>query len=150
MAQQKEIISTVNNLIETLRDGQKGFQDAAEGVEDPELKSLFREYSMQRGKFVGELQEQARQFGESEPENSGSTSGSMHRAWMNLKAAVTSHDDYAVLTECERGEDSAVAAYDEAVKADLPMPLYETVSRQKNEVKVAHDRVRNLRDARKS
>ncbi len=150
MAQKKEIISTVNSLIQTLKDGQEGFQEAADGVKDPELKSLFREYSMQRAKFAGELQEQARQLGDGEPETSGSASGSLHRAWINLKSAVSSHDDHAVLAECERGEDSAVASYDEAMKAELPLPLRETVTRQQNQVKVAHDRVRNLRDARKS
>jgi uncharacterized protein (TIGR02284 family) len=35
MAQQKEAISTINNLIETLMDGEKGFQEASEAVRDP-------------------------------------------------------------------------------------------------------------------
>ncbi|MEJ7658987.1 MAG: PA2169 family four-helix-bundle protein [Hymenobacter sp.] len=29
----------------------------------------------------------------------------MHRAWIDLKAAVTGKDSHAVLNECERGED---------------------------------------------
>ena len=45
MAQQKEAISTINNLIETLKDGEKGFKEAADAVKDPQLKSLFQEYS---------------------------------------------------------------------------------------------------------
>src|SRR3954454_18142612 len=79
MAQQKEIISTINSLIETLKDGQEGFKQAAEAVKDPNLKSLFLEYSLQRSRFAGELQSQARQLGESDPETSSSTSGAMHR-----------------------------------------------------------------------
>ena len=43
MADQKEIISTINNLIETLKDGQKGFKEAADAVSDPQLNSLFTE-----------------------------------------------------------------------------------------------------------
>jgi hypothetical protein len=38
MAQQKEIVSTINGLIETLKDGQEGFKQAAEAVKDSELK----------------------------------------------------------------------------------------------------------------
>ena len=108
MAQKKEIITTVNGLIETLKDGQEGFRQAADAVKDSELKSLFAEYSTERSRFAGELQEQLRQIGDAEPEDSSSVAGSMHRAWINLKAAVTSGDDHAILAECERGEDCLV------------------------------------------
>ena len=54
MAQQKETISTINDLIETLKDGQEGFRQAAEAVEDPKLKSVFNEYSLQRARFAGD------------------------------------------------------------------------------------------------
>ena len=149
MAQNKEIISTVNSLIETLKDGQEGFRQAAEAVKDPELKSLFNEYSMERSRFAGELQSQLREVGESEPEDSSSVSGSLHRAWINLKSAVSGGDDHAILAECERGEDSAVSEYKKAMGADLSSPLRETISRQYDKVQRAHDRVRDLRDSRK-
>ena len=83
MSQQKEIISTINGLIETLKDGQQGFREASEAVKEPELKSLFSEYSLQRAKFAGELQSEAIGLGESNPEDSSSTAGAMHRAWIN-------------------------------------------------------------------
>ncbi len=149
MAQKKEIISTVNSLIETLKDGQEGFRQASEAVKDSELKSLFNEYSSQRSRFAGELQNQAKQLGESDSETTSSVAGSMHRAWINLKSAITKGDDHAILAECERGEDSALSEYKKAMEADLSSPLRETVSRQYSEVKQAHDRVRNLRDSRK-
>ncbi len=148
MAQQKEIISTVNGLIETLKDGQEGFKQAAEAVKDSELKSLFNEYSLQRSRFAGELQSQAIGLGESEPEDSSSAAGAMHRAWINLKSAVTSGDDHAILAECERGEDSAINEYKKAMEEDLSSPIRETISRQYSEVKSAHDRIKSLRDAR--
>jgi uncharacterized protein (TIGR02284 family) len=149
MAQQREIISTVNGLIETLKDGQEGFRQAAEAVKDPNLKSLFNEYSLQRARFAGELQSEAVQLGESDPEDSSSTAGALHRAWINLKSAVTSGDDHAILAECERGEDSAVKEYKEAMEDGLVSPVREVVSRQYNEVQTAHDRIKGLRDARK-
>ena len=149
MAQQKEIVSTINSLIETLKDGQEGFKQAAEAVKDSELKSLFQEYSQQRARFATELQSQARQFGESKPEDSSSAAGAMHRAWINLKSVVTSGDDHAILAECERGEDSAVKEYKEAIEEGLSSTISDIVSRQYGEVKDAHDRIKQLRDARK-
>jgi len=150
MAQKEEVISTINNLIETLKDGEKGFKEAADAVKDPQLKSLFQEYSQQRHRFATELQTQAQSLGESEPEKASSTAGAMHRAWINLKSAVTSGDDKAILSECERGEDSAVHEYEEAVRDGLTSPLQDIVSRQFSEIKSAHDRVKHLRDAAKT
>ena len=75
MTLQKETISTINSLIETLKDGQEGFRQAAEAVKDSQLKTLFNEYSLQRSRFAGELQNEAIGMGESDPENTSSTAG---------------------------------------------------------------------------
>ena len=151
MSQQKEIISTINGLIETLKDGQKGFREASEAVKDSQLKMLFSEFSLQRSKFAGELQNEAISLGDHNPENSSSTAGAMHRAWINLKSAITSQDDHAILAECERGEDSAVAEFKKAMEEEeLSAPVREIVSRQYADVKAAHDRIKALRDAAKN
>src|SRR5207244_4829595 len=119
IAQLKETISTINDLIETLKDGQEGFRQAAEAVENLELKSLFNEFSLQRSRFAGELQSQAVGLGESKPEDSGSAAGAMHRAWINLKSAIAKHEDHAILAECERDEDSAVKKYQEEMADEI-------------------------------
>ena len=151
MSQQKEIISTINGLIETLKDGQQGFKEASEAVKDTQLKTLFSEYSLQRAKFAGELQKEAISLGESNPEDSSSTAGAMHRAWIDLKSAITSQDDHAILSECERGEDSAVAEYKKAMEEDaLSANIRDTISRQYTDVKQAHDHIKALRDAAKN
>ena len=147
MSQQKEIISTLNNLIETLKDGQEGFRQSATGVDDPQLKSVFDSLSLQRSKFAGELQSEIVKLGDPDPEDSSSTTGAMHRAWINVKSAVTNRDRHAILAEAERGEDTAVAAYKDAMEKDLPAPIRDIIGRQSAEVKAAHDKVRNLRDA---
>ena len=136
--------------METLKDGQEGFRQAAEAVHDSRLKTLFSDYSLQRSQFAGELQNEAISLGEHNPENTSSTAGAMHRAWINLKSAITSGDDHAILAECERGEDSAVNEYKKAMEAELSAPIRETISRQYTDVKGAHDRIRALRDAAKN
>jgi uncharacterized protein (TIGR02284 family) len=140
--------SILNHLIETLKDGQEGFRAASEDVESTALKTLFSEYSLQRGQFVGELQSLARTYGESSPEDSGSAAGALHRSWINLKSALAAHDAHAVLAECERGEDSAVEEYRKALaEPDLPVEVIDTIRSQYTEVQLAHDRVRDLRDS---
>ena len=140
------VISTLNGLIETCKDGQLGFQQASEGVERSDLKSFFSECSLQRSQFAGELQTLVQTLG-GDPENSGSLGGSLHRGWINIKAAVTGKDESAILNECERGEDVAKNAYKEALEGFLPDYMREVVQKQYAAVTVAHDRVKALRDS---
>jgi uncharacterized protein (TIGR02284 family) len=142
--------TVLNNLIETLKDGQEGFKQAADGVNNPKLKSLFRDYSEQRSRFATALQSEAYRHGETDPETRSSATGALHRGWINLKSALTGGDEHAILAECERGEDSAVEEYKKALDDGLSPSAQELVSRQFAEIKAAHDRIRSLRDAAKS
>jgi uncharacterized protein (TIGR02284 family) len=147
MADNDNVISVLNNLIETCKDGQNGFQTAAEGVKRSEFKSLFYQYSQQRAQFAGELQDEVRRLG-GDPEKAGSVAATLHRGWINMKSAVMGEDENAVLTECERGEDSAVSNYKDALAdANLPSDVRTIVERQYAGVQEAHDRIRNLERA---
>lgn len=139
-------ISTLNNLIETCKDGENGFRTAADGVKNAELKTLFTTYSQQRAKFAAELQGEVRGLG-GDPEKTGSVVASLHRGWIDIKSAVTGEDEAAVIAECERGEDSAKANYEEALKETLPANIKSTIERQYGQVKEAHDRIRDMKKA---
>ncbi len=141
-----EVISTLNGLIETCKDGQEGFKVAAEGVERSDLKTLFYEFAQQRSQFTGELQTLVQSLG-GDPENSGSIAGTLHRGWINIKSAVTGKDEASILNECERGEDSAKAAYKSALENALPAHVLDTVQTQYTAIQTAHDRVKALRDS---
>jgi uncharacterized protein (TIGR02284 family) len=141
-----DAISTLNNLIETCKDGEYGFRTAAEGVKKSELRTLFNTYAQQRAQFAAELQGEVRGLG-GDPEKTGSVAATLHRGWINIKSAVTGQDEGAIIAECERGEDSAVKNYQEALGEDLPANLKETIQKQYGQVKEAHDRIRDLKQA---
>jgi uncharacterized protein (TIGR02284 family) len=136
----------LNGLIETCKDGQEGYRDAAERVKDQDYKSLFAELANQRQLYAAELQSllDSLDLGAAE---SGSVAGALHRGWMNLKSLLTSGDEHALLEECERGEDAAVDQYREILDHDdLPANVRELVDRQFMGIKAAHDRIKALRD----
>ncbi len=144
-------LTTLHNLIHILKDGQEGFRTASEDISNSELKTLFSSYSLQRSKFSGELQALAHELGEQDPPSSGSVAGALHRGWIDLKAALMSRDEHAVLAECERGEDAAVAAYRKAIEEDdVPANILAILQIQFMDIKSAHDNIRNLRDSRKT
>ena len=139
----KDVAGHLNTLIQTCRDGEKGFQSASEAVEDSHLRSLFRDLATQRGQFAIELESEVVRLGEV-PATEGSLMGSLHRGWLNLKAAIGGNDEAAVVSECERGEDAAVAAYRNALDKDLPESTHSLVARQYSFVQAAHDRIRAI------
>ncbi len=139
-------ISVLNGLIETNKDGQEGFKQAAEGITDSSLKSLFYEIGQQRASNAGELQNLVRQLG-GDPETSSSTTGALHRSWINIKSLVTGQDEAGILAEAERGEDSAKKAYKDALAQTLPTDVQTVVQQQADKVMTDHDRIRDLRDS---
>jgi len=82
-----------------------------------------------------------------DPERGSSTAGALHRFWVNIRSAITGMDDHAVLDECERGEDTAKRAYEDALRQDLPADVRLLIETQYREVKANHDSVRAMRNA---
>jgi uncharacterized protein (TIGR02284 family) len=145
------IAGVIEDLVETLEDGRKGFQKAGELLSESGHKDLadqMRQFASQRAQFGAELRELARSKGWDIAEE-GSAGAAMHRAWMSLRDMVSGDDAHGVLAAAEQGEDHAVEEFEDALsRDDLPAEVRSVVSRQAQEVQAAHDKVRSLRDSR--
>jgi uncharacterized protein (TIGR02284 family) len=140
-------ILILNDLLLAARDAEKGFETAAEAAKLPELIELFEGYSLQRAKFVKELEERIRTL-RATPVKVPNPAAAAHRAWMGVKTAIEANEAHALLAECERGEDMAVKAWGTAVKdPDLDRQSRDLVQRQYELVQATHDRVKQLRDS---
>jgi uncharacterized protein (TIGR02284 family) len=142
-------ISVVENLIETNKDGQKGYQDAATHVKRADLKTYFNEQSLERSRFAGELEAELVRLGKPDKKVSGSASAALHRAWIDTKVALGGGDK-TILESVEKGEDTAKDSYQKSLQGTLPANLTEIIRRQAASVQQAHDKVRNLRDTAKA
>ena len=133
----------LNRVIATCRDGERGFRYAANHVRDSTVKRLFLEIASDREQFAAELLVHAQRLGgATEPD--GSLAGALHRGWMTLKDAVGVHDDAAIIREAERGERSALAAYEDALDGMLPPTARDLIERQCGTVRQSHNRVHAL------
>ena len=143
----------LEDLHQTLEDGRQGFETAADKLNEDghaDLASQMREFSQQRSRLSSELVTEAGNLGMNFDTGNGSAKGSLHRGWMSMKDALTGSDPHAILAAAERGEDHAVAKYKEVLDEDIPAGLKAFVTKQATEVKAAHDKVRELRDANAS
>lgn len=142
---QDDIVDVLNDLIETCKDGEYGFQSSAEHVKSSELRNVFTARAAECQTAAAELQLLVSQFGGS-PETGGSASGAVHRGWVAVRGTLSGYTDLAMLEECERGEDVAKARYQSALKEELPEMVRTIVERQYQGVLRNHEQVRNLRD----
>ena len=139
------VISTLNDLVETSKDGEEGFRAAAADTVNAELQAIFLRRAEDCAKGASDLQQLITQLG-GEPEKSGSIAGALHRGWVNLKASISGRPDLAILEECERGEDVAKARYRKALEGTLPENILVVMQRQYEGVVRNHDQIRDLRD----
>jgi len=139
-------IATLNDLIETSKDGEQGFARASQNITDSQLRILLLECSARCRDAAAELEGAVRDS-HGEPERRGSALGAAHRGWLDLKAAFTGRSTGAILEECERGEDVAKGRYEHALESiDLPPALREMIQRQYTGVMLHHEAVRRWRD----
>lgn len=144
--EEHEAAEQVNSLVEVLYDGAKGFEQASDAAEAPHYKNGFSQFAAQRLAFILELKPMIASRGE-QPQESGTVRGALHRGWTGIKAALTSGDK-AILSECERGEDVAVAKYRSVLQSDKLTPEIESVvRRQYQQVQATHSTVRQWRDS---
>lgn len=149
VADNDEVIDTLNDLLESCRDGEYGFNTSAEHTESVDLKTMLLRHSAECRTAGQELQTLIRQLG-GEPDEGGSMSGALHRGWVSVRATLGGYSDQALLDECERGEDSAVARYRKALGQNLPAAIRSVVERQAEGAQRNHDQVKAMRDALKS
>lgn len=140
-----DIVDTLNDLIETCKDGEYGFRTSAEYLRSADTKQLFERRAEECRMAAAELQGLVVQLGGS-AEDSGSMSGAAHRGWVAVKSTLSGYTDKAILEETERGEDSALERYRAALDEGLPPQVRGIVERQYEGVKRNHVQVRTLRD----
>ena len=144
MSDHSKQIDTLNNLITTLYDGENGYKEAAEDTDSVTLATKFRQLAQQRYNFGHEIKPLIKNMG-GEVDKGGSVAASLHRVWIDLKTAVTSQDEEAVINECIRGEESAVDTYQEALKeGGLTGEARETVLRQLEKIQATLTDLRQM------
>jgi uncharacterized protein (TIGR02284 family) len=141
----RDMIETLNDLIETCKDGEYGFRASAEQAKSGSLKATLMARADECRVAAEQLSAHVVQLG-GKPEDGGSMLGAVHRGWVAMKAKLSTYDDLAVLEECERGEDAALASYRESLEHELPAPLRNLVENQYAGAKRNHDQIRQLRN----
>ena len=136
-------------LVETLKDGERGFAAAADKLRDgdhPEWADTLMRLSTQRAGFAREIVDMGHAYGD-DVDESGTVAAAVHRGWISLKDALTGDDAGAVLGAAATGEEHAVSEYEKALELDLSAGFRDVVTRQHVAVVAARDEVKALQAA---
>jgi len=143
-------VEVLNDLIEINNDRVAGYVKAIKdlGDGDSDLKAIFENYAADSRNNSIELTNAVNSFG-GEAETGTSSSGAIHRAWLDVKATFTGHDRKSVLAECERGDDAIKKAYKSALEDgyELSPEIVQIISSQQEGILAAHDKIKALRDS---
>lgn len=141
-----DIVNKLQGLLEKNYDAEQGYKKALEDAEDGQLKNFLKQQAVLRSRFATELTDEIIGLNET-PKDSGSTTGDLHRTWIDFKTAFTGNDDEAVLEECIRGEKTSVSEYEDALKNQMfPPKIQATITRQADEIKANLHKVKTLED----
>ena len=126
-------IKYLRDLSELLIDSRKGYDLAAQKVEDPQLKALLRRFGSGRIPMTIDIDHAIATLGAMDkvPE-AGTVKGQLHRTWMEIRDAISTTDNANVLDECKRGERFILGRYEGvAEEKDLSDHLRGMLSRHR-------------------
>ncbi|HEY2471284.1 MAG TPA: PA2169 family four-helix-bundle protein [Terracidiphilus sp.] len=144
----KETESALRNVIQALIDGQEGFKKTGEQIKDETLKDYFLAESLTRAQFRGVLESILHHEGVHDIKESGTASGTIRRAWVDLKSALGG-SDASLLATAKEGEDEAVEAYGKAMETYVPLPVRQVLATQAAHIEKSQEFIKAARDTKK-
>src|SRR5690606_26614321 len=142
----KDTVNVLQGIIEKNYDAEKGYKKAMEDAKNPALKNFLKRQAVQRSTFATAIDKELRNLGEA-PKESGSMTGTLHRAWIDIKSSLAGNDDEAVLEEVIRGEKASVEEYEDAIKNTTLAPqILSVLQSQLNDIQGTLNRVKTLED----
>jgi len=152
MENQEKTVEVLNDLIQINNDRADGFDKAAKDLseENIDLKAIFEKLSSDSRANVTELAGLVGRNGEN-PDTGNTILGTLHRAWIDIKASFGGDDRHSILAECERGEDAIKKAYRDALQEnELGENVRVVLLDQQQGINNSHDAIKALRDAHKA
>ena len=152
MENQEKTVEVLNDLIQINNDRADGFDKASKDLSDEniDLKATFDKLSSDSRDNVTELAGLVGRNNE-DPDTGNTILGTLHRAWIDIKASFGGDDRHSILAECERGEDAIKKAYKDALQEnELGENVRTVLLKQQDGINISHDAIKALRDAHKA
>lgn len=143
---QEKTVSVLNDLLQITNDRVEGFSKVEDKVWDTYsgLKTDYDNMVSNSHKMKSELEGLITERG-GQPDNSTTTAGAIHRAWIDVKNTFSGNKDEATLENVVFGEEAAIKAYENALESgDLCPESSRVVQDQLHHLKASYHKFENL------
>jgi uncharacterized protein (TIGR02284 family) len=138
-----EVILRLLELLEVDREVGQGFELASEIARDSRARGVLMRASLQRVRFVHELQTEVRELG-GDPSVTERRLGRLQRSWIALRTAQREQDEQGAITACASSDVQTLDAYRAVIAAGLPLRTRALLRRQELEIEMLHGALQNL------
>jgi uncharacterized protein (TIGR02284 family) len=132
-------------IVDRLRESQEGYRELGHRLENETTKQLFMKEMQKRAEYAAELENELHRLGMHDVKVNASLRAKARLLWGEIQAGAAGGQK-SLLTTAERQDDATVRTYDEILKEELPLPLREILTRQRERIQRVHDEVKALHD----
>lgn len=136
--------ATLKDLVEVLNDGRQFYEEASTKVQKPELQRLFGRMALTKGAIAGDLKTRIVAAGKDAPEG-GSFSGSLHKAYSEVRAKLSSSPDGEYVGQLENFEDRILHAFRNAADKSEDAQVRALANKYMPEVLRDHNEMSSLK-----
>jgi len=117
-----ETVDTLNDLIQTAKEGERDFRSCAENAHAEDLRHLLRRRSEEYRVAASELRWHLRRLGGTDATKASMMAGP-RRGWVASHSIIASYTDQATLEVFERNEDAVLERYADVLGRPLESPV---------------------------
>jgi uncharacterized protein (TIGR02284 family) len=139
----KDLIKILKDLASTCRDAEEGYNKAAKGARNEEVRTIFDRHSVERARFAAEWDQFVREEGD-EPGDTGHGGGPLGAGWVDLEQRIRPKDDNELLHNAAKGEEGGIAHFEHAMEVGLPDNMFQVADRQLRSIRKAVEYLRSF------
>lgn len=138
----KDLIKILKDLASTCRDAEEGYNKAAKGAHNDEVRTIFDRHSAERGRFAAEWDEFVKQEG-GDPGDTGHGGGPLGAGWVDLEQRIRPKSDQELMHDAAKGEEGGIAHFEHAMLLGVPENMFPVLERQLRSIKKAVEYLRS-------
>lgn len=139
-----ELIDTLHDLAQICCDGEKFYRDAAQKMQNDELREAVSAVGCVRGDLCRDFASLLAAHGELSSDE-GTFYGRMHKLYADFRARLSGNPDEIYVDELEEAEDRLLHALEEAMLTVEPPAARDVLRRYMPAARDAHERMRVLK-----
>lgn len=141
-----EIKNKLKEIININVDGYKGFEKAANHMDNDEIQTIFLRLAQQRKLFSEELNNLTKKDLGFEIDSSGTVVGFFHRNWIDATSKISDKSDKSIINDALQGEDSALKVYNEVIQGnELPDYIEEKLKDQRTLIEGSRNQLHSFK-----